>query len=327
MKKKNSRESYLSIRQKLIAAVAMLLVATFMVASSSYAWFTLSTAPEVTGVYTAVGANGSLEMALLNPTTAADLTKITATAGDTGKNDTWGNLVDLSKSVENQRDYGLEQISLMPARLNVSVTDGNYIVNAAAPLKVAKYVSDGRMPTELDLVMAGRLNDNKTSFIVDGNAKGVVALGTATGMTAQQLAWTNYKSAVNTNVGLAQTKADAVLEANGTKIGTVIMKRALEDATTGFDISFVPQMVTDLTAANADILVSVKAYFGAKAAEALYNSSDAEWATAKAAIDAVDFTNYTGAEASVTVEGTAVPLDSTIKNALTKYNDIKTKLA
>ena len=53
------------IKTKLMAAIAMLLVSSIMMVSSTYAWFTLSTAPEVTGIQTAVGANGNLEMALL----------------------------------------------------------------------------------------------------------------------------------------------------------------------------------------------------------------------------------------------------------------------
>ena len=61
-----SQKSYVSIKSKLMAAVAMLLVASFMVVSSTYAWFTLSTAPEITGVKTSVGANGNLEIALLD---------------------------------------------------------------------------------------------------------------------------------------------------------------------------------------------------------------------------------------------------------------------
>ena len=114
MAKKNKRnDGYLSIRKKLIAAIAMLLVASFMVASSSYAWFTLSTAPEITGIKTSVGANGNLEMALYNgtePTTGVG----DSLANVLLKNLTWGNLVDLSDSA-----YGLDRITLLPSRLNV----------------------------------------------------------------------------------------------------------------------------------------------------------------------------------------------------------------
>ena len=52
-----------SVRTKLAAAVAMLLVSTIMLTTTTYAWFVLSTAPEVKGMSTTVGSNGSLEIA------------------------------------------------------------------------------------------------------------------------------------------------------------------------------------------------------------------------------------------------------------------------
>ena len=67
-------------KKKLTAAVAMLLVSAIMVVSSTYAWFTLSTAPEVTGITTTVGANGNLEIAL-SPENG-DAAGITSKVGD-----------------------------------------------------------------------------------------------------------------------------------------------------------------------------------------------------------------------------------------------------
>ena len=51
MNKRQSNEMQ-SIRKKLLAAIAMLLIACIMTVSSTYAWFTLSTAPEVKGITT-----------------------------------------------------------------------------------------------------------------------------------------------------------------------------------------------------------------------------------------------------------------------------------
>ena len=62
MMKKSKRKQ--DIKSKLLAAIAMLMVATIMMVSSTYAWFTLSTAPEVKGISTTIGSNGNLEMAL-----------------------------------------------------------------------------------------------------------------------------------------------------------------------------------------------------------------------------------------------------------------------
>ena len=53
------------IRNKMMAAVSMLMVSSIMMVSSTYAWFTLSTAPEVKNISTTVAGNGSLEIALM----------------------------------------------------------------------------------------------------------------------------------------------------------------------------------------------------------------------------------------------------------------------
>ena len=53
MNKKMSKRQK-DLKSKLMAAICMLLVSSIMMVSTTYAWFTLSTAPEVTGINTAV---------------------------------------------------------------------------------------------------------------------------------------------------------------------------------------------------------------------------------------------------------------------------------
>lgn len=133
------------LRNKLIAAISMLLVSSIMMVSSTYAWFTLSTAPEVKNISTTVAGNGSLEIALM-PT---DGLLGSITAGAVGSNATlkeknvkWGNQVDLSDEA-----YGLSSISLNPAQLNVTAategTEGTLV--ADKPLAIATYGFDGRI--------------------------------------------------------------------------------------------------------------------------------------------------------------------------------------
>ena len=58
---KTSKQSQMdSIKKKLMAATAMLLVAAIMTVSSTYAWFTLSTAPEVSFIYVETENGGIL---------------------------------------------------------------------------------------------------------------------------------------------------------------------------------------------------------------------------------------------------------------------------
>ena len=171
------------LRNKLIAAISMLLVSSIMMVSSTYAWFTLSTAPEVKNISTTVAGNGSLEIALM-PTTGL-LSDITAgvvgnTAALKDKNTKWGNQVVLS---EGENDpYGLSAISLNPARLNYAkatedATEETFV--AEHPLAIAKYGFDGRI-AGLDAQNVGvKSKDNGEGF--DSTNYGVRAIGELTG--------------------------------------------------------------------------------------------------------------------------------------------------
>lgn len=127
------------IRNKMMAAVSMLLVSSIMMVSSTYAWFTLSTAPEVKNISTTVAGNGSLEIALMP--TSGNLTEIRAEAGTSSEtegmsiinaNTSWGNIVQLSDV-----SYGLNNINLLPAVLETT-SNG---VNLTTPI----YGKDGRI--------------------------------------------------------------------------------------------------------------------------------------------------------------------------------------
>lgn len=80
------------LKTKLMAAVAMLLVATVMLTSASFAWFTISTNPEVANLKATINSNENLEIALDGGSGTAPSA---SAVGDSGYNETWGNLVDL----------------------------------------------------------------------------------------------------------------------------------------------------------------------------------------------------------------------------------------
>ncbi len=312
-----------SIKGKLIAAVAMLLVGVFMVISSSYAWFTLSTAPELTGVYTSVGANGNLEMALVP---SGGMGSITSNVSDSGKplldrNITWGNIVDLGDG----NAYGLSQIQLMPARLNVLESthdDYDYMLNGAG-LSVPVYGADGRI-SGLAAATTGIYNNGSW---VAGNGKGVTAIGTASGMSAQQTAWIQYKSNVSSTLAAAQAKADGTFEKYGTPLANVVITRALQGTGASFDISFTGEMITALEEANADLATAAKWYVAAKAAMILFNLDDTTWGNVVSAITAFDVTTLDSNAESITIGTQSVPMDDTLQAVINKYNKIKTTLA
>ncbi len=241
------------IKTKLMAAIAMLLVSSIMMVSSTYAWFTLSTAPEVTGIQTSVGANGNLEMALLPE--SGDVKDITSAQGDgaeawTIRNKTWGNLVDLSDS-----SYGLTQIELYPSALNVATwkEDGNLnpATIAAALLKTPAYGADGRVSELVENTTTSTYDVAVGSFSNDAEhaaAKGVRVVGAASGMTDRQLAYRNYRSAASTAMVQAQNAAMASLKQNGQGLANIAIKHAMNSTTlhTQEEVAVLKAIVDDL---------------------------------------------------------------------------------
>lgn len=156
------------IRSKLMAAASMLMVGVIMMVSSTYAWFTLSTAPEVKNISTTVAGNGSLEIALM-PTDGL-LKSITAgavgsTASVVDKNTKWGNQIILSEDTATGDYYGLNSISLNPASLNYTKAeeDAEATFVADKPLAIATYGFDGRIDELSDdnIGVKGKAADSK----------------------------------------------------------------------------------------------------------------------------------------------------------------------
>lgn len=157
------------IKAKLMAATSLLLVSAILLSLTTYAWFILSTAPEVTEMQTTAGANGSLEIALQSGDTVSDINDIKNSVGDSSAvsslkeaNSTWGNVVDLSGNI-----YGLQGLSLLPARLNMNA-DGT-TVNKSSPLIMPLFGQDGRI-SELTNLNSMRYDDTNKKY-VDGQDK------------------------------------------------------------------------------------------------------------------------------------------------------------
>ncbi len=239
MNKKMSKRQK-DIKSKLMAAICMLLVSSIMMVSTTYAWFTLSTAPEVTGITTAVGANGNLEMALLPEgglaDTATDANDFGITSGTSDSmaaqdttlaNVTWGNLVDLGATVNNRNAYGMDNITLYPAALNY-VDDAKTQVNTSAYLSTPVYGADGRV-SELESGTVTGIFDG-TNFVqktadVD-NPAGVRVIGNVSGMSDRQIAYRNALAQASSAAANAGQKAGASLNRNGTGLGGIVIKYA-----------------------------------------------------------------------------------------------------
>lgn len=214
--KARQQKSLNTVRQKLSAAVVMLLISAILMVSTTYAWFTLSTAPEVTGITTNVGANGNLEIALLNDktftSTAEDL-GIQSKIGDSMSmqdvkkaNETWGNLVDLDDA-----SYGLDNIILNPARLNVAKDSADI---GAALLLAPSYGTDGRVINVDKPTSQGAYSATGRSFTYKDGAHGVTAIGVSSGITQRLNAYRTALAAVTTNTNAAQNAARRSLTQN-----------------------------------------------------------------------------------------------------------------
>ncbi len=166
------------LRNKLIAAISMLLVSSIMMVSSTYAWFTLSTAPEVKNISTTVAGNGSLEIALMpSDGMLGSIRNGRSTDGTvalTTANTSWGNLIDLS-----DESYGLNGINLNPASLKMKENSDELLANNAKPLSIANYGMDGRITT-LDnskIFVTGMNTESKKFASGVENPYGVRAIG------------------------------------------------------------------------------------------------------------------------------------------------------
>lgn len=258
--KKDRRKQ--SIKSKLVAAICMLMVSCIMVVSSTYAWFTLSTAPEVTGISTAIGANGNLEMALLPSmssgdtptayTTVAEALDAIGNASGTmttvAKNTTWGNLVDLSDT-----GYGLNLISLFPAEL--AAADGKL---SDYYLGTPVYGSDGRFIETTKSATTAIYHNGAFGT----NAFGVRAVGTSSGLSAMELAYREALSSANDafNKAITQTKNSASI--GGTSLASLAVKKAGESnpVYTEKDVTSLITAYTAMDGALDSIEIALKQY-------------------------------------------------------------------
>ena len=334
----NKKQSSLmaSMRKKLLAAVAMLLVACIMTVSSTYAWFTLSTAPEVKGISTTIGSNGNLEMALGTYDTvfggsdpSSYVGSSAAITGDyTVSNITWGNLVDLSNAA-----YGLSNITLYPTRMNH--TGG--LVNRTSPLLFPKYGSDGRVTQLSNASLLGAYDDEAATpgFYYNpaaGKASyGVSAVGSASSMSPRQFAVTNGKSAQKTNHTAATNAAKDAIRLYGGQLAAIALKYqnvAVDDEATttvpAEEIAVLKSLITKLQESNTAISESMKsAMLVVLASTTREKLSDEKWEIAAGLAKTNDLRTFVNLIAS---DYTGVAIPSDVNSIIGKYEAIQAKI-
>ena len=163
-RKDNTRAN---IKRRLSVAICMLLVSTIMLVTSTYAWFTLSTSPEVKSINTSVTGNGSLEIALM-PTTGlfSDITSGRGASGTeyggsremTAANVTWGNVVNLK-----DQSYGLQLVTLRPVQFNIDTHEEQIAVP-----KLDDQGNEMKDPETNETIM-----ESKTVIVPDGTIQAI----------------------------------------------------------------------------------------------------------------------------------------------------------
>lgn len=180
----------MNLKRKLKFTLIPLLMCLILLLAASYAWMIMSLSPEITNIDTSVGANGSLEIALLSEKTYADPQLIRTFIGDSAvaqdtmeSNLSWGNVIELA-----DERYGMSQLSLHPGRLNLTETeDGNQILLGNI-LKVAEYGLDGRISILSADTVSALYEENAFRYYVENQRYGIRAIGTISNLTPQQTA-------------------------------------------------------------------------------------------------------------------------------------------
>lgn len=231
------------LKERLAAVALLLVVSTVMMISATFAWITLSRAPEVTGINTTISGNGNLEIALSDkdgkePDEFDVDESLTKGVNVTLSNLEWGNLINLSDP-----SYGIDNLALRPAQLNTANLLGS-------PLWGAVYAEDGRI-TALDSNYAYAMF-NGTEFKTS-NEYGVRAIAsyTATISGDTQAKYKEMRDAVQAASSVVNQKYADVIK-NFDSLGTMISKYAqdkLDKSNPGTNLA--PYLVDVLKVYNA----------------------------------------------------------------------------
>ena len=316
-----TKKSFGNMKKKLMGAVCMLLVASIMMISATYAWFTLSTAPEITGITTSVGANGNLEMALLSGNVAATTTQeggvgsSMAIATDMAANLTWGNLVDLSDD-----SYGLQSISLKPAQFNNA---GDWATGNL--LSIPVYGADGRVKDLTNNTQAsGKYNaDNNTWEDVDPMPVGVRAIGTNDNLTAQQSGLMSAKAAYNSKISEAQSTIRQALSNNAQDLANAVTQLAMNSSDAPITEENITAINNMITATDNSLKLIDEAYKQAILAAATTIDTDAGYKAAVAAVNGAASANA----ALTAAQDSGITIPAQIETAVNNLEAQKTTVA
>ena len=215
----------MKLTRKLNATLVLVVVCLILSIWASYAWFSISRNPEVQRIETNVGANGSLEIALLTDETFQDPTLIKTIVGDSAvkqelleSNKSWGNVIQLEEG------YGLDQITLLPARLNVMNTINGKPIVGRNLLKTAVFGVDGRIKVLSDDTVSAVWENNNFTYYVDKQRYGVRAIGTISNLSAQQTSLARARTLTKTYSASATRSIESTWKTYGAGIVDILYR-------------------------------------------------------------------------------------------------------
>lgn len=213
-------------KKKLFIIPIVLLLCLALLVAASFAWINLSRTPEISGINTQVGANGNLEIALLNDNTYMYPYEIGTGVGSSAaattvqqSNMTWGNVVDLS-----DESYGLHDVSLLPSRLNLKSYDEGRGVVSGNMLMVPTYSVDGRILNFYSDTVSAIYRGNEFLYDYGQHGYGVRGIGSIMEITPQQAALTNARSLVNSYESAAAGAVTSLWNANGVQLFDIVYR-------------------------------------------------------------------------------------------------------
>ncbi len=212
----------MKMRNKLMAASLMLVVSILMMSTASFAWFTISTAPEITGMKSQVVVNENLEIAFA----ASAAVPGAGAANDTGDQTKWGNIIDITDT----KDYASFNGTLRPLQIN-----GN-------TFQYPTYGADGRISSFVSVQESATVVDKITNLVdtettpnvygyyydmwirtnTDGDIKLLTAAGTVRGSTDSATGDGSSIAVAVNGTGSAETTA-LQMAANYIQVGYKIL--------------------------------------------------------------------------------------------------------
>jgi len=312
----------MDLKKRFHVTLVVLLLLVILLFSASYAWLSLSLAPEITDIDTNVGANGSLEIALLSDTTYMDPLLIQTKVGDSAavqdavdSNLSWGNVVDLS-----DERYGMRELSLLPAQLNLSVTENGSYQTADNMLNVAEFGMDGRITILSRGTVSAVYQENNFTYYVSGQKYGVRAIGTISNLTSQQKALALARTEAQTYTAAAARTVKNIWRDHGPELMELFQRRySLEtDTCSKNDTKVVRDMALKMqTALEYADLVLRQGMIGIAASQI---KDEPDFERLQSAVSNTDI------PLSMIIDSAGVPVPENLRDCITRLDEMKTEV-